>query len=73
MSELKKRRHKYKYSCEFMANILGISKTYYWQLENGSRRITYDMAIKIAKFFDMTPDQLFNEDTKYKIENEKQN
>ena len=46
MSELKKRRLKCKYSCDYMSRILGISKTYYWQLENGTRRITYDMAIK---------------------------
>lgn len=52
-----------------MANILNISKTYYWQLENGTRRITYDMAIKIAKFFNMTPDQLFYEDTKIRLNN----
>lgn len=69
MSKLKKVRHENKYSCKYMANILNISKTYYWQLENGTRRITYDMAIKIAKFFNMTPDQLFYEDTKIRLNN----
>ena len=42
-----------------MANMLKISKTYYWQLEQNKRRMTYDMAIKIAKIFNLKPDDLF--------------
>ena len=72
MSELKKRRLKCKYSCDYMSRILGISKTYYWQLENGTRRITYYMAIKIADFFKTTPDHLFYDDTKERLEKKKQ-
>lgn len=42
--------------------MLKISKTYYWQLEQNKRRITYDMAIKIAKIFNLKPDDLFYEE-----------
>ena len=66
MNELKKYRNKNNYSCEQMAKILGISKTYYWQLEKGTRRVTYDMAIKIADVFGVMPDDLFYEETKRK-------
>lgn len=52
------------YSCQRMANILKISKTYYWQLEQGKRRLTYDMAIKIANVFGLKPDDLFYDEKK---------
>lgn len=47
-----------------MAKILKISKTFYWQIENRKRRLSYDMAIKIASIFKMTPDKLFYDDMK---------
>jgi putative transcriptional regulator len=42
-----------------MAKLLKISKTYYWQLENNKRRISYDRAVKIAAIFDLKPDEIF--------------
>ena len=66
MNELKKYRNKKNYSCDQMAKLLGISKTYYWQIEKGTRRVTYDMAIKIANVFGVMPDDLFYEETKRK-------
>ena len=45
-----------------MAKSLNISKTYYWQLEHNQRRISYEMAIKIAKIFEKKPDEIFYED-----------
>ena len=59
MDKLKQCRINKNYSCQKMANILKISKTYYWQLEQGQRRLTYDMAIKIANIFGIKPDDLF--------------
>lgn len=61
MNKLESRRNEYKYSCDKMAHILGISKTYYWQIEKEKRRLTYDMAVKIANIFNTTPDDLFYE------------
>ena len=72
MEKLKQLRLKKKISYKEMADRLGISKPYYWQLENGTRRITYDMAIKIAGFFKTTPDHLFYDDTKERLEKKKQ-
>lgn len=42
-----------------MAEMLGVSKTYYWQIENGKRRITYEFAKKIASIFNLKPDDIF--------------
>lgn len=42
-----------------MANKLGISKTFYWQIENHERRLTYELAIEIASIFRKKPDDVF--------------
>lgn len=59
MSKLKTIRIERNYSCQTMARLLKISKTYYWQIENGKRKLTYDLALKIAKIFLVTPDSIF--------------
>ena len=67
MKALKEIRIRNSLSCQNMANALGISKTYYWQLENDSRKLSYEMAVKISNIFKTTPDKIFYEDYKYKI------
>ncbi len=62
MTKLKKIRIAKQMSCKDMSNILNISKSFYWQIESMQRRLAYDMAIKIAQIFNMTPDELFLED-----------
>ena len=64
MDKLKKLRVKNKLTYQTMADTLNISKSYYWQIENGRRRLTYDMAIKISKIFKTTPDYIFYNDYK---------
>lgn len=59
---LKELRKKRGLSYEDMAKILGISKSYYWQIEHRNRRLCYDMAKKIAKVFELKPDDIFFED-----------
>ena len=59
MSKLKAFRMQRNYSCQTLARLLKISKTYYWQVENGKRRLTYDLALKIAEIFLVTPDSIF--------------
>ncbi|MEG0826413.1 MAG: helix-turn-helix transcriptional regulator [Bacilli bacterium] len=59
MNLLKEIRKKNNYSMQHMANLLKISKTFYWQLETRNRRLSYDMAIKIAEIFLLKPDDLF--------------
>lgn len=66
METLKNMREKNLYSYQNMADLLNISKTFYWQIENDKRRLSYDMAIKIANIFNTNPDTIFYEDIKNK-------
>ncbi len=59
IDELEKLRLKYNYSYQQMADMLKISKSYYWQIEHNNRRLYYDLAIKIAKIFHKKPDEIF--------------
>lgn len=54
------------YSQQEMAKLLNISKSYYCQIENNQRNLSYLMAFKIAKIFGKKPDDLFYEDFKKK-------
>lgn len=47
-----------------ISKIIGISPTYYWQIENKQRRLYYELAIKIAKVFNKKPDEIFYEEYK---------
>ncbi len=64
MKELKIYREKFGYSCKEMADLLKISKSYYWQIENNQRTLSYLMAIKIAKIFKQKPDKIFYDEFK---------
>ena len=64
MSKLEEFRKKDKYSCQDMADKLNISKSFYWQIEKGKRRLSYATACKIAQIFNVTPDTIFYEDYK---------
>lgn len=59
--KLKDLRIKNQYSYQDMAEKLEISKCFYWQLEHKKRRLYYDMAIKIARVFELKPDDIFYE------------
>lgn len=67
MNNLKEIRAKHKLTHQTMADTLKISKSFYWQIENNKRRLTYDMAIKIADIFKTTPDEIFYEDFKKEV------
>ena len=60
--KLKKIRTEKNISMQEMSDILKISKTFYWQLENRKRRLAYDMAVKISHIFKLKPDEIFYED-----------
>lgn len=67
MNKLKEIRKQYGYTIYDMGNFLGITASFYSQIENGKKRLFYDMAIKISYIFNMKPDDLFyskNETTK---------
>ena len=59
---LKERRKKIGFSSKQMAKQLDISIPFYSQIENGQRRLTYDMAVKIALVLKTKPDKLFFEE-----------
>lgn len=46
-------------TCQHVADEVGISKEYYWMIENGKRRLTYPLAVKIAAVFKSSPDYIF--------------
>ncbi|MFI3307947.1 MAG: helix-turn-helix transcriptional regulator [Mycoplasmatota bacterium] len=62
MDYLKKIRLKFGFSTFDMGKKLNISKTFYWQIENKKRRLSYDMAKKIATIFNLKPDDIFYND-----------
>ena len=47
-----------------ISKLIGISPTYYWQIENKKRRLYYELAVKIARVFNKKPDEIFYEDLK---------
>ena len=56
---LKELRNKVGVSTKEIAKGIGISSAYYSQIENGRRRLTYILAVKIATYFNMKPDEIF--------------
>ena len=64
VKKLKKVRKKYGYSCSDMANFIGISKPFYWQLENKKRNLSYKLTFDISKVFGLRPDDLFYDEYK---------
>jgi len=59
--KLENLRKEHKYTYKDMAIFLGLSKTYYWQLENKKRKLYYQMAKRIADIFNLKPDDIFYE------------
>lgn len=65
MEKLKELRTQHGYSYRQMAEMIGISKPFYWQIENDQRRMTYDLSIRVAKVFELKPDDIFYEEMKH--------
>ena len=59
---LREIRNYYGYSCSYMGNQLNITGAYYYQIEVGIRNLSYNLACKIAKIFNMKPDEIFYQD-----------
>ena len=62
MKRLKELRLEHGYTVVVMAQMLNISPTYYWQIENKDRRLYYELAKKIAQVFKLKPDDIFFEE-----------
>lgn len=59
LEKLKNMREKENLTYQQVAEKVGISKEYYWMIENGKRRLTYELAVKIAQVFKSSPDYIF--------------
>ena len=66
MCKLSDLRKENKFSYQYMADQLNISKTFYWQIEHEQRRLSYFMAFKIAEIFGLKPDDIFYEEYRKK-------
>ena len=58
-NKLIKMRKENKITLKEMAKVLNTSAAYYNMLETRKRKLHYDEAIKISKYFNMRPDDLF--------------
>ncbi len=61
MEKLKILREQCGLSYNEMSKLLGINKTFYWQIEHGKRRLSYNMAFNISRVFNLKPDDIFYE------------
>ncbi|MBR5662928.1 MAG: helix-turn-helix transcriptional regulator [Bacilli bacterium] len=64
MKKLKELRMSASLTVNDISKLVGISPTYYWQIENKQRRLYYELAKKIAKVFNKKPDEIFFEEYK---------
>lgn len=73
LEKLKKLRDENGLTYQQVADKVGVSKEYFWMIENGKRRLTYELAVKIAKVFKSSPDYIFldNELTRSKQTDQK--
>lgn len=74
LEKLKNMRESENLTYQQVADKVGISKEYYWMIENGKRRLTYELAVKIAQVFKSNPDYIFLESelTRSEYSSEKQ-
>ena len=64
LSNLIRIRKEKGYTQKELANIIGVSKQYIWDIENGRREISYKLAFMISEVLETKPDVLFFEDYK---------
>lgn len=65
---LRKVREESQLTHQDVADAIGVSKPYYWQIENGKRGLSYELAVKIAAVFGRKPDEIFLPDELTKTE-----
>lgn len=61
MTQVKKMRRINDYTQEFVASKLGVTQTIYSQKENGKVKFSLNEALKLAKLYNTTVEELFNE------------
>ena len=63
-NKLKELRTNHDISSKEMSERLGISKAFYSQIENRTRRLSYDIEVKIDNILKLKPDKIFYEESK---------
>lgn len=61
MTQVKKMRRINDYTQEFVANKLGVTQTIYSQKENGKVKFSIAEAIKLAKLYGTSVEELFSD------------
>jgi putative transcriptional regulator len=56
---LRRERIKRNLTYQDVADGVGITKVYYWYIENGKRGLSYELASKLALFFQKNTDEIF--------------
>ncbi|MDR1782616.1 MAG: helix-turn-helix transcriptional regulator [Bacilli bacterium] len=51
-----------KITLKMLGEAIGVSKSYLSLIEKGERGLSYNLAVKIANYLEMTPDELFLDD-----------
>ncbi|MED4653068.1 transcriptional regulator [Bacillus pseudomycoides] len=59
LQKLKRKRIEKGWTCEEVANKVGITKMHYWYIENDKRNLKIDLALKIATALEEDPKDLF--------------
>lgn len=59
LTRLKEVRESTGMTYQQVADLAGITKEYYWMIENGKRNLSYSNAVKIASVFNKEPDDIF--------------
>lgn len=62
LKKLRKIRRDLKINQAVVAEFLGVTTQFYSQIERGINVLSYNNALKIAVFFNTTPDELFRDD-----------
>lgn len=62
LRKVKRIRRELKINQTMVAEFLGVTTQFYSQIERGVNVLSYQNALKIAKYFNTTPDELFKED-----------
>lgn len=62
LKKMRKVRRELRINQTMVAEFLGVTTQYVSLLERGENMLSYNNALKIAKFFNTTPDDLFKED-----------
>lgn len=72
LKKLEKIRKEHKKTFQQVADQAGLTKEFYWMIEKGKRKLSYENAVKIAMVFNKEPDDIFLNSELTKTEQDKE-